>query len=409
MALFAATKQIGDVSVLPAPAFACGRGVLGMGGGDRCSVLVTGGNSGIGFALVSTLAEQGHTVFMGCRSQDKCDKARRSLPEPLRTRVVPVGGFELRSLSSVAEWTAQLADHGVRSYRHGALDMVIMNAGFTPKGNGTTADGFEAGLGAMHFGHFGLLKWLVRDALVKDDAVVTLVSSDAARLGAFDPSLLVRQDGHGDLHGEVTHGCEPMGVLCVHRSALTGAFNFGSYARAKLANVLMAREMAARHPAMRSVSVHPGMVMTPLAASQASDLYGDDTGCGSNGFGLDVVSRARCSALGRAVVRAINAGSELYMQAALRPAASSAAVVLRAAKRTVAPRAAAALAMVGRRLHRPSPLAPHPASLALTPRHLPRAPHPLAPSPPPARFGSRALSRSRDPRCPRPCRRDRRR
>lgn len=331
------------MSVLPAPTFECSRSILGLDRGNHCSVLVTGGNSGIGFAVVSTLAEQGHTVIMGCRSQRKCDQAWQSLRDHLRARVLPIGGFELGSLSSVAKWTMGLRDHGVGGYRHGALDMVIMNAGYTPKGNSTTADGFEAGLGSMHFGHFGLLKWLARDGLIKDNAVVTLVSSDAARLGAFDRSLLTRQDGHGDLRGEVTHGCDPLGVLCVHNkgdqatgNALTSAFNFGSYARAKLANVLMAREIAVRHPGMRSASVHPGMVMTPLAASQAMDLYGDAACTGGPGLGLDVdlVTKVRCSGLGQAVVEAINAGSELYMQGILRPTASSAAVVLIAAKRT---------------------------------------------------------------------------
>ena len=58
-------------------------------------MLVTGANSGIGLALVTELSQQGHTVFMACRSQAKCDEAAKSVPEPPMSsgapRVIPMG------------------------------------------------------------------------------------------------------------------------------------------------------------------------------------------------------------------------------------------------------------------------------------------------------------------------------
>lgn len=68
----------------------------------------------------------------------------------------------------------------------------------------------------MHFGHFGLFKWMLSDGLMKPNALVTMVSSDAARFGSFDRSLINHPEGNGDLHGEVTYGCDPLGVLCIH-------------------------------------------------------------------------------------------------------------------------------------------------------------------------------------------------
>lgn len=74
VALFAWVKQLADGSV-PPPA------VPGhySGAVSPMTVLVTGANSGVGYAVALELARSGHTVLLACRSTAKCDAAREKL------------------------------------------------------------------------------------------------------------------------------------------------------------------------------------------------------------------------------------------------------------------------------------------------------------------------------------------
>lgn len=58
-----------------------------------------------------------------------------------------------------------------------------------------------------------------------------------------------------------------------------------------------------------------GMVMTPLAQKQATDMYGDTSSEWSS------------------IVNMIQSASNMYMETILRPASKAAAIVLRATKR----------------------------------------------------------------------------
>ena len=266
---FAAFAYRADGS-LPTAAIECG--------GGRCDVLVTGGNSGIGAAAAAAMAAQGHRVRIACRSAAKCTAAAEAMGVDAAEAVL-----DLSDLDGVRAFAASVA---------GTVDVVVANAGFVPWGNSTAAAaaGWESGLGAMHLGHFELVRRLHGAGKLAPGARVVAVSSDAFRFGAFHPSLHASPGGEGDLRGEHTVGCGM--PLCF------GGQGGGAYARAKLANVLWAREMPRRLGVLAS-SVHPGMVATPLAQSMAPDL----------GAALNTVQHA-------------------YERVALRSAADSAKVIL---------------------------------------------------------------------------------
>merc|ERR1712196_647984 len=140
------------------------------------------------------------------------------------------------------------------------VDILINNAGITIEGNSTTADGFELGWGVNHLGHFALTQWMHEKGIfnMQGSPLVVSVSSHAMFFGAFDSSLLNDKLGEGDLRGEKTVGCiESKSALCfppveseqctrLSSNLLTRYFNFGSYARSKLSNVLFAAELPRR-------------------------------------------------------------------------------------------------------------------------------------------------------------------
>jgi NAD(P)-dependent dehydrogenase (short-subunit alcohol dehydrogenase family) len=281
-------------------------------GPSPCISVVTGANSGIGLAVSHALAKQGHEVFLGCRTSAACIAAATEITRATGNRGVhAIGGLDLASLGSVRNWVGSLMRKRAR------VHYLFNNAGLVPVGNTSTAEGYELGFGVSYVGHFALVHWLHRaGALPAGQATVVTVASDAARLGAFHESILSEPSGEGDLRGEHTVGCvtpfpfclppTPGGAAHSFRLAPT-PFNFGAYTRAKLANVLFARELARKH-GLHSSAVHPGTVHTPLAAHVGHQF-----------------------AFFRGVRIQTESMQQLTMRAFLRPATAAAKVVVAAA------------------------------------------------------------------------------
>ncbi|CAK0901454.1 unnamed protein product, partial [Prorocentrum cordatum] len=135
--------------------------------------------------------------------------------------------------------------------KHDLLDILVANAGIAHSGpQARTIEGIEPIFATNHVGHqllYTLLEDLIQSAAdKKGDARVVAVSSGA--------------------HFEAKQGCA---ITEADLHALYDAeepFKMGAYARSKLANVLFAREVAARN-AQRHVfsnSVHPGVVHTEI-------------------------------------------------------------------------------------------------------------------------------------------------
>jgi NAD(P)-dependent dehydrogenase (short-subunit alcohol dehydrogenase family) len=100
---------------------------------DGKNVLVTGANSGLGFAIVVEIARRGGHVIMGCRRQipEAGNKAKKlSGSDNIEMRFV-----DLTRIDSIHAFTDGLKNDGIK------LDITILNAGVTPAKARKTASG----------------------------------------------------------------------------------------------------------------------------------------------------------------------------------------------------------------------------------------------------------------------------
>jgi NAD(P)-dependent dehydrogenase (short-subunit alcohol dehydrogenase family) len=203
-------------------------------GGRR--VLVTGGNSGIGWHTAAALGRQGAEVTLACRNTEAGESAAAKM-RGAGAGDVRVERLDLASLDSVRQLAARW---------DGPLDLLVNNAGvMTPPRYRETADGFELQLGTNHLGHFALTGLLLPHLLAAATPRVVTVSSIAHHRGRPDV-----------LEGNPREGYQPE----------------RAYANSKLANVLFALELQRRADArgvgLVSNAAHPGVAATNLVASE---------------------------------------------------------------------------------------------------------------------------------------------
>jgi retinol dehydrogenase-12 len=196
--------------------------------------LITGGNTGIGYATGAELARRGERVYLACRSSSSGTAAVAAIRAASGNSAVSFLQLDLADLDSVRSCAAAFL----------ALDeplhVLINNAGVAGR-QGVTAQGFELAFGVNHLGHF-LLTSLLRERLVASaPARVATVSSDAhyqARSIDWDE---LRRRGHG--------------ITAMHQ-----------YAVSKLCNVLFAQELARQleGTGVTTYALHPGVVASDI-------------------------------------------------------------------------------------------------------------------------------------------------
>ncbi|EFX61446.1 hypothetical protein DAPPUDRAFT_273379 [Daphnia pulex] len=94
------------------------------------TVIITGGNSGIGKETAIDLAKRGARVILACRDLKKADDARGN-------NNVVVNQLDLASLASVRQFASEILENEPR------LDILINNAGCVTVEKKLTDDGLE--------------------------------------------------------------------------------------------------------------------------------------------------------------------------------------------------------------------------------------------------------------------------
>lgn len=198
------------------------------------NVVITGGNSGIGYYTALELGRAGANVIIACRNTVRGEAARAELHKQAPSLSLKVELLDLTDLISVR----MFADRYLGSNK--PLDILINNAGIMalPERE-LTSDGFEAQFGTNHLGHFALTGLLLA-ALKRSDAPrVVTVSSGVANMKMAKLDL-------GNLQSEMSY--EPM----------------ETYAQSKLANLAFMLELGRRYDWLTSVAAHPGATKTNL-------------------------------------------------------------------------------------------------------------------------------------------------
>jgi NAD(P)-dependent dehydrogenase (short-subunit alcohol dehydrogenase family) len=196
------------------------------------TVVVTGGNSGLGLETARAFGAAGARVVLAVRDTSRGDQAAAGLPGQVEVRRLDLA--DLGSVRAFADgWT-------------GDLDVLVANAGIMAVPEARTADGFELQFGTNHLGHFALTNLLLPHVT---DRVVTVSS------GLHTSGRIVLDDLNWERR----------------KYSATGA-----YAQSKLANLLftleLQRRLTAARSSVRATAAHPGWAATNLQSGSGSRL-----------------------------------------------------------------------------------------------------------------------------------------
>jgi NAD(P)-dependent dehydrogenase (short-subunit alcohol dehydrogenase family) len=198
------------------------------------TVVVTGGNSGIGLETAVALGLMGARVLITARSAERGKAAAATIAGRLGGRgSVELVLFDLADLSSVRQGAADILSRCPR------LDVLVNNAGLTLSERQETVDGYEATFAINHLGPFLLTRLLL------------------PRLQESAPSRIVNVASTA--HNQARRGIPFDDLQSTGRYATMRV-----YGVSKLANILFTNELARRleGTGVTANSLHPGTVRT---------------------------------------------------------------------------------------------------------------------------------------------------
>lgn len=200
------------------------------------TVVITGGNAGIGKATARGIVGQGARLVLACRNQETAQSACQGIRRDTGNENIRIMALDLSSFASIRAFAAEL------KREHRQIDVLINNAGVFPSKIEKTAEGFEAQFGVNYLGHFLLTNLLLDQLRNSPSARIVHVSSMMHRLGHID---------FHNFRGEKRYRA------------------FSAYTQSKLANILFSNELSRRLASEKitSNSLHPGAVVTGLYES----------------------------------------------------------------------------------------------------------------------------------------------
>jgi NAD(P)-dependent dehydrogenase (short-subunit alcohol dehydrogenase family) len=205
------------------------------------TVIITGGNAGIGKATAIDLAKKGATVLITSRSEDKARNAVEEIKKASGSERVEFIRIDLGSQESVRSTAEEIKT------RFPKIDVLINNAGCYLSDLQLSPEGIELQFATNHLGHF-LLTNLLMDNLKASGTgrIINLASIAHKSTRKLDlEDLNFKNDEYG---------------------------GWKSYSRSKFCNILFTKELARRleGTGLTANAVHPGGVRTEIAEKDAN-------------------------------------------------------------------------------------------------------------------------------------------
>lgn len=202
------------------------------------TIIITGGNSGLGFEAAKAFTSKGAEVVISSRSLTKGEEAKKEILLNTTDAKITVMELDLCDFQSIRNFAA-----GIRE-KYKGIDVLLNNAGIMLAPYEITKDGFEIQMCTNHLGHFALTA-LLKDLIISNPGSrIVNVSSMAHKQGEMD---------FDDLFFQNKKGYSSMKAYC----------------RSKLANLLFTYEIQRRFEAKDikciAVAAHPGVSQTNLS------------------------------------------------------------------------------------------------------------------------------------------------
>ncbi|KAI3840929.1 hypothetical protein MKW92_031332 [Papaver armeniacum] len=211
---------------------------------DGKNCVVTGANSGIGYAAAEALAFRGGNVYMLCRNKEPGEIAVSKVQSVTGNKNVYLELCDLSSISHTKSWASRFISG------EQPLHLLVNNAGLLEKNRITTSEGLELNFAVNVAGTFSLTE-LMLPLLEKaaPDARVITVSSDGMYTAPLTEDL---QFSEGNFDGDV------------------------QYARTKRVQVALTERWAKLYgeKGIEFYSMHPGWAMTPGVVKGLPDMSG---------------------------------------------------------------------------------------------------------------------------------------
>lgn len=207
-------------------------------------LFITGGTAGLGReTILSLVAHNPAHIYFSGRSAASANALTTELSKLHPQIPSTFIRADLASLSSVKTAAEEFLAQETQ------LDLFFANAGVMALPPGLTEDGYEVQFGTNHVGHAALVKLLlpVMEATAQQGHDVRII---------WNTSLGYRGASGIDF-----------ATLKTPQECLSPVYvmsDWFRYGQSKLANLLYAREIAARYPGITSVAIHPGVSETGL-------------------------------------------------------------------------------------------------------------------------------------------------
>ena len=210
------------------------------------TVIVTGGNSGLGLETSRSLYRMGAHVIMACRDPRR---AQRAADDIRRASVSDGGQLTLLSLDLASRKSIEVFAGDLMKREGFRLDILVNNAGIADAPYGHTEDGWETLFGTNHMGTYYLTHLLLPLLLASKGRVVNVGSAGMIlflplqNAHTLDLASIAKVESESHYHSR------------------------RQYAYSKLCNAIHAQELQKCYGdrGLTAVCVHPGNVISPMS------------------------------------------------------------------------------------------------------------------------------------------------